>query len=551
VLSATRRSIAGDPRSRSTFRTESSIASRIGHTPSSELIRSKNSIEQGDASVTGGTDDLVMTQQRRIRTSDDLEEHSTSRDDERRQIDGAIAARMRPHVGSDVSHARVSSGPASDAAARSIGATAFTVGSEVVFRSNAYQPGTVWGDALLAHELTHVAQQSEATEAGAPGNSAVGAGAVGAGAVGAGVEHEADQRGVVAARRALGEPGPSSPRPTHSRRGLALKWCGGESTEKKAARLAVAPPTRTGSKKLSNGTMAWTLESLKQSSARMTITFDPAEGVASSASAVTFVQLVKDQSSMGTFGGGPAYRTSGGFAVDLVVDPSMQGFTDVDPFYGAQGDSGGNWAAEPGSSRPWLAKDTKPSAASLLDEPSFNIAQGDRKDFETVAVIPATGQVLGALTWGFEFPEDRPRQFHGATDSDCTEAASSRYREALDKYYIAHFSVTVDGFELDKSDLNPTQITQLDGAVPALTSQRAIVMGFSESGEKDAPIVATARAAAVAKHLKSKGITTEERSYGANWAKVPTAAGPSGTNRRVQVQAVKGASGGAAETKVQ
>jgi outer membrane protein OmpA-like peptidoglycan-associated protein len=497
--------------------------------------------EAGDARVTGGTDDLMMTPQRRSRTTDDLEEYSTNRDAERRPIEGAIASRMRPHVGSDVSHARVSTGPASDAAARSIGATAFTVGSEVVFRSDAYEPGTVWGDALLAHELTHVAQQSVEMDPSALGD----------GPVGAGVAREADQRGLVAARRALGEPGSPSPQPTPSRRGLALKWCGGESTKEKAARLAVAPPTRTGSKKLSNGTMAWTLESLKQSSARMTITFEPSSSIASSASAVTFVQLVKDRSSMGDYGGGPAYKTSGGFGVDLVVDPSMQGFTDVDPFYGAQGDSGGNWAAESGSSQPWLAKDTKPSPATLLDEPSFNIALGERKDFETVAVIPATGQVLGALTWGFEFPEDQPRQFHGATDSDCTEAASSQYRDALDKYFLAHFSVTLDGFDPDKSDLTPTQIKQLDGAVPALTNQRAIVMGFAESGEKDAPAVATARAAAVAKHLKSKGIATEERSYGANWAKVPTAAGPIGTNRRVQVQAVKRAATGAAETKVQ
>jgi len=38
-------------------------------------------------------------------------------------------------------------------------AFAFTVGSEIFFRAGAYQPRSAPGQRLLAHELTHVAQQ--------------------------------------------------------------------------------------------------------------------------------------------------------------------------------------------------------------------------------------------------------------------------------------------------------------------------------------------------------------------------------------------------------
>ena len=61
--------------------------------------------------------------------------------------------------GRDLSDVRVHTGPEADAAARSIDAAAFTLGSDVAFASGNYRPGTERGRRLLAHELTHVAQQ--------------------------------------------------------------------------------------------------------------------------------------------------------------------------------------------------------------------------------------------------------------------------------------------------------------------------------------------------------------------------------------------------------
>jgi len=44
--------------------------------------------------------------------------------------------------------------------ARAINALAYTVGSDVVFGSGQFAPGTAAGDRVLANELTHVIQQS-------------------------------------------------------------------------------------------------------------------------------------------------------------------------------------------------------------------------------------------------------------------------------------------------------------------------------------------------------------------------------------------------------
>jgi len=64
--------------------------------------------------------------------------------------------------GADFSDVRVHTGPAADTAARSIDAEAFTVGTDVAFAKGNYDPGTTAGKRLLAHELTHVVQQTGA-----------------------------------------------------------------------------------------------------------------------------------------------------------------------------------------------------------------------------------------------------------------------------------------------------------------------------------------------------------------------------------------------------
>jgi hypothetical protein len=64
---------------------------------------------------------------------------------------------MERYFGTDFSDVRVHVG--NDAA--SIGALAFTLGSDIYFAPEQYQPHTLYGRELLGHELTHVLQQRE------------------------------------------------------------------------------------------------------------------------------------------------------------------------------------------------------------------------------------------------------------------------------------------------------------------------------------------------------------------------------------------------------
>ena len=77
-------------------------------------------------------------------------------------IDPGVASRFGAALGQDVSGTRVHTGEVAARMANSIDAAAFTVGNHVAFGANTYQPGTPRGDALLAHELAHVAQQKGA-----------------------------------------------------------------------------------------------------------------------------------------------------------------------------------------------------------------------------------------------------------------------------------------------------------------------------------------------------------------------------------------------------
>ncbi|MFD8409846.1 DUF4157 domain-containing protein [Streptomyces anulatus] len=76
---------------------------------------------------------------------------------------------MESRMGADFSDVRVHHDSAAHESAKGVGAHAYTVGNNVVFQRDAYDPGSPQGRTTLAHELTHVIQQRngpvEGTEA--------------------------------------------------------------------------------------------------------------------------------------------------------------------------------------------------------------------------------------------------------------------------------------------------------------------------------------------------------------------------------------------------
>jgi hypothetical protein len=68
---------------------------------------------------------------------------------------------FEPRFGRDLSGVRIHTGGQAAAVASSLQARAFTYGHDIVFGAGEYAPETFEGRRVLAHELTHVAQQAQ------------------------------------------------------------------------------------------------------------------------------------------------------------------------------------------------------------------------------------------------------------------------------------------------------------------------------------------------------------------------------------------------------
>ncbi|MEH1770892.1 MAG: eCIS core domain-containing protein [Nostoc sp.] len=75
-------------------------------------------------------------------------------------LDAGLQRSMGQAMGADFSGVKVHTDSQSDRLNQSVQARAFTTGQDVFFRQGAYEPGSRRGQELIAHELTHVLQQS-------------------------------------------------------------------------------------------------------------------------------------------------------------------------------------------------------------------------------------------------------------------------------------------------------------------------------------------------------------------------------------------------------
>ena len=83
-------------------------------------------------------------------------------------LDAGLRARMESAFGAGFGGVQVHSDASAAGLSENLSARAFTVGQHIAFGTGEYQPGTLIGDALIAHELAHVMQQrggGAATEA--------------------------------------------------------------------------------------------------------------------------------------------------------------------------------------------------------------------------------------------------------------------------------------------------------------------------------------------------------------------------------------------------
>lgn len=79
------------------------------------------------------------------------------------QMDTHVQAKMESAFGTGFEDVNIHTDGKADQMAQSIGASAFTTGSDIFFRQGQYNPGSRQGQELLGHELTHVVQQRGGT----------------------------------------------------------------------------------------------------------------------------------------------------------------------------------------------------------------------------------------------------------------------------------------------------------------------------------------------------------------------------------------------------
>lgn len=89
-------------------------------------------------------------------------------------LDSTTRGRMESTFGSSFSNVEIHTDSQASVLSNDMNARAFTVGNHIAFGSGEYKPGTLIGDALIAHELAHVVQQGNA-KTDIPSNSQKGA----------------------------------------------------------------------------------------------------------------------------------------------------------------------------------------------------------------------------------------------------------------------------------------------------------------------------------------------------------------------------------------
>lgn len=139
--------------------------------PKSARIDSHASAHQFQAAATGRSDVLdsagILGLQRAVGNSGVgamLEEERSPVHDVVNSGGGSplapdVQEEMQGRLGHDFSDVRVHNDSKAHDSAQSVNAHAYTVGSNVVFQRDKYDPGSAEGKTMLAHELTHVVQQ--------------------------------------------------------------------------------------------------------------------------------------------------------------------------------------------------------------------------------------------------------------------------------------------------------------------------------------------------------------------------------------------------------
>jgi hypothetical protein len=335
---------------------------------------------------------------------------------------------MESAFGTNFSHVRLHNDSNAAHISSSQNARALTVGKHVAFGAGEYQPGTMLGDALIAHELAHVVQQSGAAESVAN----MEAGKAGYEAL----EKDADETAVGAITSLWGKSAQTLQEIQQQampslRSGLRLQRCNNDKSQQSKP-SSTKPTAKTGS-------FAEKMTPFK-TGVSGTIEFTPDPKNCPVCSKIRLVQIVQvfekpgeDYKWPGSEAGRENVKTTEdkkkGIKPNFFVDHQAANCT-----------AGGkcsiyyrdHWA-NPSASQDGSNNGTTAKKATLWDKPT-----GDADDifnFETCARCDATGTYLRAFNWGFT-ADSSGNVTKNATSEQASPSATFIATVAkFDKYY--------------------------------------------------------------------------------------------------------------------
>ncbi len=129
-----------------------------------ELVRSSSTDTTPDRGADRRGGDKRSARARLRRAGSMAEQEAliqAARRDPGRPLATSVRAPMEASLGLDLTSVRVYDGDGADALNRSLNSRAATIGQDIFFSRGAYDPGSTEGRELLAHEVTHTAQNRE------------------------------------------------------------------------------------------------------------------------------------------------------------------------------------------------------------------------------------------------------------------------------------------------------------------------------------------------------------------------------------------------------
>ena len=373
-------------------------------------------------------------------------------------LDPRTRAAMASRLGADFASVRTHTGPQAALLARDLGADAFTHGHDVFYGAG-HAPGD---DALTAHELSHVVQQSggglglgaapDAIQCSRNGSFAVANG---------GFEIDLQTR----------EGGGNTP-PTHSGLDGYIRFVPGDAAplSNQIEMVQVVKLTDVKGTDVQPG-------SLPADRAGRGALGDP--GILTEDNPDTGVEggFFTDVYHGGT-GGGPAAPAGEALSPSFNFQPAAPGTVGSvgqvkqPDFYG--GGTGGVLGRTSGFKRSDDPADIR--SAALYDQPGIASAAVDLDfEFESVAVAQDKGLDLAGVNWGFGIRSGKVINEHLSVE----DAASATFGEAVERHreFYVHEPVSFY-FDFDSAVLPPAEAARIGDFMPYLTRNTDVIVSL-------------------------------------------------------------------------